>query len=182
MRIAFVADPSATWSLVREEGYKSMINSHLIQTLTLKPWHDSALWHWLGDCGIGSNAMAERAYVSKLTGNWPFLLYRFHERLSAEKDRWKQALESTIGPSQIPDLLPAFGLNIPEVAMVMKTFAQFGEPATVNDLSVLCDNLSSQLVQAVIDWADRLSLLTPAEDLKWRIDPIVAGLFRLEGG
>jgi len=178
--VLFVADPSTTWTLMQSpEHLEELIRERVVNTLSLKPWHASVLWQWLGDCGIGSNAADEQELISRSTGNWPYLLMEFRRRASSASN-WRTSIaevsQSVAETADRSEYLSVFGVDLPEPSRILSDMAFLGGRSSVVDLSGILENLPEKLVNATICWADRLSLATPSSESEWQLDPIVAKL------
>jgi hypothetical protein len=178
--VVFVADPSTTWTLTQNRRHlDELISKRLVNTLTLQPWHDSVLWQWLGDCGIGSNAADEQELISRSTGNWPFLLMEFRQRASGGT-AWRTSLtEVSQGLNEtttLSEYLDVFGLATLGPNRILEDLALLGGRGSVADLSGILETLPETLIDTTFCWADRLSLVKPTSTGEWELDPIVARL------
>jgi hypothetical protein len=158
---------------------EELISKRLVNALTLQPWHDSVLWQWLGDCGIGSNAADEQELISRNTGNWSYLLMAFRQRASGGTG-WRTSIaevyESLTDTGAQTEYLDVFGLAIPEPSRILRDMALLGGRGSVADLAGILDTLPEALVDTTIYWADRLSLVKPSSAGEWELDPIVVRL------
>jgi hypothetical protein len=61
----------------------------------LGPWHDGALRQWLDHYQLPTEREV-REKITGATGNWPLLLYRFHQRTEGHRRRWEPGLNDFI--------------------------------------------------------------------------------------
>jgi hypothetical protein len=182
--VTFVADPSAAWRLVQKFSKLEELQSEKrLAMLSLQTWHDSVVWHWLGDCRIGTNATEEKQLISEKTGNWPHLLMEFGRKASGEPD-WKRYLSDL--HSRLDDrttnteFAEVFGLTIPEPVKVLQEMALLGGRVSIADLAGLVDTIPLSVIENSIRWADRLGLVRRSARDEWEIDPIVAKVLPFE--
>ena len=184
VRIVFITDPQKAWELVNQsfiwDLYKDI-------TVSLKPWHDVALWQWLEDCSFPSNKQV-REKITDVTGNWSFMLQQFYELANSEPSRWQDALDNLEQRLETPEFLREVYLSMgfddsqPQRQQVLKILAEL-EEASVEDLIELVEEISPEIVNQTLQWADLLSLATPVgskNDGKnyWQIDPVVGRILQ----
>ncbi|NEP78770.1 MAG: hypothetical protein F6K39_11695 [Okeania sp. SIO3B3] len=180
VRIVFIASPQKAWQLVSQSSigfdrFKDM-------TVSLKPWHDVALRQWLEDCSF-PNAKQDREKITDVTGNWPILLQEFYKLANSEPSRWQDALDNLEQQLQTPEFVEnvyrkiGFDDSQPQRQQVLKILAELGE-ASVEDLIEFFEDISPEIINQTLLWADLLSLATPVgskNDGKnhWKINPVV---------
>jgi hypothetical protein len=177
LKVAFVADPQILWSILDEdaEGLQRLRDEGA-RVVSLVPWHDAALRHWLSDAfHSGPNDQAEREQISEVTRNWPSLLQRFHKLCQNSRLTWRDALEELKRQSQS---IPAaeFGLDNPGPHEVLNALSSFDAVSE----SELCDLLAGDVelltIQRSLRWAEPLALVRQAENGNYRLDPLVRKL------
>jgi hypothetical protein len=176
--IVFLADPEATWRLIQDRPVlEPLVADRKVNTISLQPWHSNVLWEWLGDCGIGSNAVDEQKEIGARTGRWPLILQDFRAAIVSGGKGWKAAIEEISDRVRHDPYrsayLDAFGLNVPVPRTVLSEMASLGCPVLIDDLAELIGNLSKVWISDAIYWADRLGLVQPAGGGEWQLDPIV---------
>ncbi|WP_426583040.1 hypothetical protein [Dapis sp. BLCC M229] len=126
-------------------------------TVSLKPWHDVALWQWLEDCSFPSNKEV-REKITNVTGNWSFLLQKFYQLANSEPSRWQDALDNLEQQLQNPEFVREVYLSMgfdnsqPQRQQVLKILAELGEES-VEDLIELVDDIP--LDDAIFDVLER---------------------------
>ena len=184
--IVFIADPETTWGLINDRAtIKALSSAHRINTVSLQPWHPSVLWQWLGDCGIGSNAVDEQEGIGARTGRWPMILEEFRSAIASGMS-WKTALEKISarlhnGEETRVLYLKAFGLNVSCPHTVINEMASLGGQVSLSDLVEILGTVPKSMVENVFHWADLLGLIQPAPGGEWAIDPIVSRVLVGEG-
>lgn len=177
LKVAFVADPQILWSILDEdaEGLQRLRDEGA-RVVSLVPWHDAALRHWLSDAfHSGPNDQAEREQISEVTWNWPSLLQRFHKLCQNSRLTWRDALEELKRQSQS---IPAeeFGLDHSGPHEVLNALSSFDAVSE----SELCDLLAGDVelltIQRSLRWAEPLALVRQAENGHYRLDPLVRKL------
>lgn len=181
VRIIFIADPATLWQLSSTQpNLDEFLSSHSVDTLSLQPWHKDALWHWLGECGVGSNTTEEQKEVESISGNWPKLLIEFRSRLS-NTTPWRTALVECA--RELEDAqsrskwLNNFGIGNDSAAVVLAVLAELG-PIPIEEIHLFTGDIPHDIVERRMVWADMLSLVRPTKDSKWVIDPVVARVLK----
>lgn len=178
LKIAFVADPKTLWTLVDPdaEGLQRLRDAG-VRLVSLAPWHDEVLRHWLSDAfHSGPNDKEEREQLSAATGNWASLLDRFHKLCRSGHGTWRDALEQL--RRQVSRIsLEEFGLDIDEPQRVMRELADLGS-ATEEDLCNLITGVEPIAVQRTLRWAEALLLVRQFEQGAYRLDPLVHSLIK----
>lgn len=179
--VVFVADPETAWSLSQHRSMlETLIASRRINTISLQPWHPSVLWRWLGDCGIGSNALEEQEEIGARTGRWPKLLEDFRGAIVSGGLTWKAALEEISkrleDGANLEMYREAFGLDVAVPAKVLEEMAALGGQVLINDLAELLNADPRGQIGDVFYWADRLGLIQPAPRGEWLLDTTVCKL------
>jgi hypothetical protein len=185
VRMVFVADPQLTWQLLSSN---ILVVDALIKqgvtTFSLQPWHDAALRQWLVDCGVGGPSdQGGRNQITTVTGNWPFLLGNFYQRCKSDPHRWERSLQELDEDLKGPfaqEVANTFGLHRPEVQRVLHDLIAL-EEASLEELVTVMEELSFEVIQQSLRWADLLHLTIPAKNGCWRVDDIVARLLPIMG-
>ncbi|WP_332973810.1 MULTISPECIES: AAA family ATPase [unclassified Microcoleus] len=181
MQLVFVADPQKAWQLVNHNSTGVDYFKEL-RSFSLKPWHDAALRHWLEDINL-PRELEVRKKITEVTGNWSNLLQEFY-KFSQADSRWQDSLPELKNQFNKSDqLINSMGFDgcEPQIKLVMRTLAQWGE-AAVEELIDLVDDVSPEVVKQTLRWADLLSLVSHLGNQKqdgkdyWQIDPVVGRL------
>ena len=182
VRVFFIAGSKAAWQFVSNEEKKpQQLASKETGVITLRPWHPSALHHWLKEweAVVGDGG---RQRISAVTGNWPYLLRRFADQ--ASPTQWKEDLNvfEKECEEEADDILAAFGLGDSHRRRVLSLLAEFDSPAveeesdkpglTEEGLLILAEDedLSEDFVSDTLRWANFLHLIRP-EGRRWRVAP-----------
>ncbi len=183
MQLVFVADPQKAWQLVNHNS-TGFDYSKELRYLSLKPWHDAALRHWLEDVNL-PRELEVRKKITEVTGNWSNLLQEFYQFSQADP-RWQDSLAQLKNQFNKSDkLINSMGFDgcEPQRKLVMRTLAQWGE-AAVEELIDLVDDVSPEVVKQTLRWADILSLVSHLGNQKqdgkdyWEIDSVVGCLLQ----
>ena len=183
IQLAFVADTQKVWQLV---NYSSTGFDYFkeVRYFSLKPWHDAALRHWLEDAKLPSG-LEVRKKITEVTGNWSNLLQKFFQFSQANPHRWQDSLAELKHQFNNSDqLINSMGFDgcEPQIKLVMRTLAQWGEAAAVEELIEVLDDVSPEIVKQTLRWAELLSLVSHLGNQKqdgkdyWQIDPVVGRL------
>lgn len=183
IQLAFVADPQKAWQLVIPNliGLDSFKE---LRFFSLKPWHDAALRHWLEDAKL-PRELEVRNKITAVTGNWSNLLQEFYQFSQANPHCWQDSLAELKNQFNKSDkLINSMGFDgcEPQRKLVMRTLAQWGEAAAVEELIEVLDDVSPEIVKQTLKWADLLSLVSHLGNQKqngkdyWQIDPVVGRL------
>ncbi|WP_332987589.1 MULTISPECIES: AAA family ATPase [unclassified Microcoleus] len=185
IQLAFVADPQKVWQLVNysSTGFDSFKE---LRYFSLKPWHDAALRHWLEDANLPSE-LEVRKKITEVTGNWSNLLQEFYQFSQLNPHRWQDSLGELKHQFNKSDkLINSMGFDgcEPQIKLVMRTLAEWGEAAAVEELIEFLDDVSPEVVKQTLRWADLLSLVSHLGNQKqdgkdyWQIDPVVGRLLK----
>jgi hypothetical protein len=179
-RLVFIADPSATWSIIPEVDTIKKAGANLV---SLTPWHDAALQHWLDETGFANVSSSDRVRINEVTGNWPVLLNCFHQRCGNILHIWRHVLDQLdseiSGNLQINgfNLEKLFGVNRQEARLVLSDLAIL-EEASADELSALNSAVPVETADHVLKWAALLSLVQPSGNERFRIDSILGRVLR----
>jgi RNA polymerase sigma factor (sigma-70 family) len=183
IQLVFIADPQKAWQLVIHNWTGFDLFKDL-RFFSLKPWHDAALRHWLEDANLPSE-LEVRKKITKVTGNWSNLLQKFYQFSQANPHCWQDSLAELENQFNKSDkLINSMGFDgcEPQRKLVMRTLAQWGEAAAVEELIEVLDDVSPEVVKQTLRWADLLSLVSHLGNQKqdgkdyWQIDPVVGRL------
>jgi hypothetical protein len=180
-RVVFVADPQAAWQLMGSgaDGFQSLMEKE-VTPFSLRPWHDTALQHWLDDCGFPSDKQKRNA-ISDITGNWPLLLRRYYQSCKTnlqQRERQLQILQHSI--SDADDAIKfaqSLGLDLREPRRVLRDLAILGE-ATEEDLIGIVQDIPPEIVRSTLRWADFLGLASPEGNGIWQVDRVVSRILK----
>ncbi|MDY7004428.1 MAG: sigma-70 family RNA polymerase sigma factor [Cyanobacteriota bacterium] len=185
-KIVFMGNSEQAWQSI---SYN--LKEKELTTLTLKPWSDAALRHWLDDCHFDSEPTV-REKITNVTGNWSFLLQQFYQLANSEPSRWQDALADWEQQLETPDFVREVYLSMgfddsqPQRQQVLKALADWENEASVEDLILLAEdkNISPEIIKKTLQWADLLSLVNPVGSEKndgknyWKINPVVGRLLQ----
>ncbi|WP_333398597.1 AAA family ATPase [Microcoleus sp. K4-B3] len=183
IQLVFVADPQKAWQLVIPNSI-GLDSFKELRFFSLKPWHDAALRHWLEDAKLPSG-LEVRKKITEVTGNWSNLLQEFYQFSQANPHRWQDSLAELKNQFNNSDkLINSMGFDgcEPQRKLVMRTLAQWGEAAAVEELIEVLDDVSPEIIKQTLRWADILSLVSHLGNQKqdgkdyWQIDPVVGRL------
>jgi|GEM_PF-620335 len=183
IQLVFVADPQKAWQLVihNSTGFDCFKE---LRFFSLKPWHDAALRHWLEDAKLPSG-LEVRKKITEVTGNWSNLLQKFYQFSQANPHCWQDSLGELKHQFNNSDkLINSMGFDgcEPQRKLVMRTLAEWGEAAAVEELIEVLDDVSPEIVKQTLRWAELLSLVSHLGNQKqdgkdyWQIDPVVGRL------
>ncbi|WP_341735856.1 AAA family ATPase [Microcoleus sp. CAWBG640] len=185
IQLVFVADPQKAWQLV---NYSSTGFDYFkeLRYFSLKPWHEAALRHWLEDAKLPREKEVMNK-ITEVTGNWSNLLQEFYQFAQANPHCWQDSLAQLKNQFNKSDkLINSMGFDgcEPQRKLVMRTLAQWGEAAAVEELIEFLDDVSPEIVKQTLRWADLLSLVSHLGNQKqdgkdyWQIDPVVGRLLK----
>jgi hypothetical protein len=181
VRIIFIADPATLWQLSSTQpNLLAFLVAQGVDCLSLQPWHKDALWHWLGECGVGSNTTEEQKEIEVVTGNWPKILLEFKSKLN-NAIPWREALADCAREMEDPEgqkaWLGSFGLANDTANTILGLVAELG-PIPIEEISLFAGEVPKDVVERRMVWADMLSLVRPTKDSRWLVDPIVSRLLK----
>jgi hypothetical protein len=182
VRVVFVAASDALLQLVT--GELDEIEGAGVELLSLGPWQETALQHWL-DMNHLPTETAIRQRVRALTGNRPLLVYRFLQE-AKHYAHWEQAarqFEADLArPEGRQDILTALGLGrgreLPhQVLRHLALLEREDQAVTSSQLAqALRDSGMDAPVDAILRWAELLQLVFKASADSWHLDRWVAPL------
>jgi hypothetical protein len=193
IRVAFLADPSRVWALLRDRGGTSVATRALqdlgVTVQSLRPWREAAVRQWADDLRLPTAAGAFAiSNVLARTGNWPSLLAAYlgaaRQRSSRASDPGGDFLSVILRRDGLTRVLRTFGLDETEPVRILKQLQrlrlELNEPITLETIVTLGDNVSSDLAEHSLAWAEALSLVESVPcgsgERSWTIDPIVSVL------
>lgn len=185
VQVVFVANPSQAWAMASEwSADVQKLEDRGVRRIGLARWLEPAIRQWLDDCSFGNEAQERWSQILDITGGWPVLLYDFLHNTGPDRDRWQDALNATgnaLGASeQTGNWYKCFGIDACKRHDILRTWADYHDPVTIQDLAELADVPASK-VQTVVRWAELLSLAAPAGNGTWHLDPVVAKLVQAAG-
>jgi hypothetical protein len=186
VRIVFVIDPPHCWHILYDSQQTiNDLKNRGATTFSLKPWSDLAVRQWLDDFGVVHGGEESRRKIFEKTGNWPWMLYKFHDNCLREAHKWQDllpTLDELFSPTSIKGIVDVFGLNIDGPKIVVKALADIGEATTEELIDLLePDQISSHMVETTIKWAERLALFQIRTGGVWNLDPLVLKIVRTAG-
>lgn len=173
-RILFLGDTSDAWAWLDAGG---LDESGVVSTLTLTQWAVSFVGQWGRDAGFGPLGKDDLGTWGEALGWWGGLLVPLGERLKLVPAAWQRTFETY--RQQLPETLRGtISRDLPpELAHPLQVLASYGGPLSEADWLELLKAPDSQpepeWLKKIIQWADLLSLLTPAEGGTWAIDRVV---------
>lgn len=173
--VLFAADAATMWSFLRDST--SAAEPAGLSWLTLLPWHDGFVRHWLQEQHLPSEASL-RKQISEATGFWPQLLYALTDGCSEVNElarRLEQRANLLATPEHASSLLRDFGLSDSETVSVLSPLAILEKPMTPAEIGVE-SNLPVELVERRLRWADFLGIVSRAGAEYWQIDPFIGKL------
>ena len=177
VKVVFVASPSVLWRLCRQQGAGALGGMSL---LTLAPWHESAVQHWLNECDLHR---VPRQRLSALTGNWAQPLQQFFLAARDNVHRWETILEEServaVEVEATAGLVRAFGCDVDPPGTLLQNLAAYGpiDPAEFVDL---VEAKHAQYAAATWRWAELLGLVRPVRDRLWALDEVVSRVLHAE--
>lgn len=185
-RAIFIADPQQTWDLLTSdaEGLERALSGET-RPIVLQPWQDAALHQWFIDCDISPREPEVRARVTNATGNWPALLYAYHQRVHKNLSDWEGVLGTMVAEQErLPTaerLASEFGLTIGEPQQVLGVLAELfdGTPVPSSDIVALLEGeLAEGSIHRSLHWASLLNLIMPAGHYRWLMPPVLQRVLR----
>lgn len=175
-KVVFLADPSISWQIAKD-GVLAQLRDQW-HTTTLRPWDDPALRQWLEDCQYIDADRSQRQIITKVTGNWPKLLYELNANRT-RNTRWQTKLDDfkLDITNNRERYLAWFGLSDPKSIRnrVLTNLAIVSE-ASLSELTDLDHDISSNDVRQTVQWADALGLCLSGSMGHWTLDPLVQEL------
>ena len=165
VRLVFVADALATWSLVADVETVRNTGASIV---SLTPWHDSALQHWLDEAGFANVSRSDRERITQVTGNWPVLQEIFHQRCRSALHAWREALDrleaDTSGKQKTEglNLERLFGIDRAEARLLLNDLAIL-EEASAEELSALNSELPVEVAEHALKWGALLQSVSRSE-------------------
>jgi hypothetical protein len=175
LTVLFIADAKRTAATF--QGLEGAADEGIRQ-LTLRPWHDAAVRHWLEELGISGEQASEatRKAIKTATGDWPELLMRLNTSHPQGLLRACDEIDSLFSDrTQLLKLRSAFGFHDQSAENPLRIAAQLKEFTVeeVCDFAEATDDQARQRIASQIAWADRLGLVT-LSGAKLTIDPIAS--------
>jgi hypothetical protein len=173
--IVFIADPLKAWHLpIEQESLQGKI-----QTLSLEPFHDSAVHLWLLDTPHGRQDNESRKKLRELTGNWPGLLYTIDEFVTASDDSrsfTNLEIEELLAQIGKPKLMRLFGLDVLDDHRPLQFLADSGDGWTTADIIAGLKeegiDISQEQTNRILEWGQSIGLLQK-NGSEWVLDSIL---------
>ena len=177
--MVFLAEPATLWRLVSEDpGLQSLE----VAWMSLLPWHDGFVRHWLQERHLPSD-LEQRERLAKATGNWPELLYGLLDGCTeaGELKARIAAREASSGSrEERQTYLEAFGLVTHDAYPTLYALAVIEDPVELADLAEVA-RLPQEKVRTALHWAELLGLARRAGGEFWSVDPMVRTVIDSEG-
>ena len=107
----FLLDPKRIWDLLSQNDNSfEKIENHNIPIISIPQWKEDIAKEWFKETGCVNANIAE---IFDITGNWHYLLDKYHAKIFPTPEAWREhlsVLESEMYSSK-PELLVDFGLN-----------------------------------------------------------------------
>ncbi|WP_246163645.1 sigma-70 family RNA polymerase sigma factor [Brasilonema sennae] len=189
VRVVFIADPQKAWQLISKNNteFHSMNG---LTTLSLKPWHDTALRQWLQDCNFPSDK-DNREKITAVTGNWSTLLNRFYQNSKSAIHHWElhlEELKDSFNNSQeaLDFITVQLGIECYEQHKVLRDLADWCQSSedsiSTEELVALIDDIQPDVVKKVLKWADLLSFVYPVGKKEgkdyWCVQPTIGHILK----
>lgn len=179
--VVFIADPTRLYSVISEWSKLIEIGATL---LYLHPWREPALRQWLTDSPIGKQPAEVRNEMSKLTGNWQFLLQELLKYANGRKIDKKSIKEFEasffMNRDKVKELLSVFGVSSIENKSVFKILAEYDDEMTAKDIIYWSEGAFREEdileIEKILFWASKLDLLTVYKG--YRLDGVVAKIIK----
>ncbi|WP_414588838.1 sigma-70 family RNA polymerase sigma factor [Scytonema sp. PCC 10023] len=189
VRVVFVADPQKAWQLITTNNTEfHSVNG--LTTLSLKPWHDTALRQWLQDCNFPSDKDS-REKITAVTGNWSTLLNRFYQNSKSAIHHWElhlEELKDSFNNSQeaLDFITVQLGIERYEQQKVLRDLADWCQSSedsiSTEELVALIDDIQPDVVKKVLRWADLLSFVYPVGKKEgkdyWCVQPVIGHILK----
>jgi hypothetical protein len=173
--VLFTADAATMWNFLLDST--AAAEPAGLAWMTLLPWHDGFVRHWLQEQHLPSEANL-RKQIRDLTGFWPQLLYALTDGCSEANDltrRLEQRANLLSTPEHASNLLRDFGLSDNETVSVLSPLAILDKAMTPAEIGVE-SNLPIELVERRLRWADFLGVVSRAGAEYWQIEPFIGKL------
>lgn len=83
-------------------------------------------------------------------------------------------------PKIAADIARNLGLTLHEPCKILRDLVTLGE-ASVEELAGIIEDISDEVVQQSLRWAELLSLVTPVGHSSWQVNPLVARILETVG-
>jgi hypothetical protein len=168
LRVLFVADPSAGWAWLAEEGVRALGAAEI----TVRPWHETALRRWVEEVEFNDPNRVCDAIRTHL-GGWYSLVGEFAAGCRDNPAAWPAALEAVLArwPGD-PQWVGSCDIPV-EAREVLAVMAEYRDPIRPADLE---DLAGAMAVRRTLVWADRFAYIRRADDEggeRWVVDPVV---------
>jgi hypothetical protein len=177
VRVVFAATPNTCWQLIcQEHAELQQCREEGLTEVGLQPWHDSALRQWLEDNGLGPREPDGRELVRLYTGNWSNLLQEYYSLCTRQKLEPIDALDRIdrlLSSDHKDRFLRAFGLPSSTIRRRVLTELGKSEPAAAGDLAGKLPDANEHLIHCILQWADRLNLITSIGRQYWHVNSAV---------
>jgi len=181
-RVFFLVEPNALFSWLkipidrRPETYLGTV-----QTNSLRRWSESSLERWLNELSLPPNTPEQREEIMARSGGWPSLLYRFAIFCIQEHLGWEEALDRLTAELMERDgksgFLASIGLQENSIQhRFMKSWAEFGEEMSVDDLESINEQVDEEEIQRLLSFGETLGLCRQTEGDKWKQQGLVSRL------
>ena len=173
--VIFTANPQKAWEWVQlqDKDHLTEVTLH-----TLKPWDDQALRTWLQDEAIGPQAQDDRKKLTYHTGNWGGLLHSFGDLCKKGSRNWMDALNSVSEEVSLQSSWSPFTHTPPSLLTCYQYLADFNDPISITELSLLTDNLNEEDLIKYIKWGDMLALVSQQGRDKWQLNSFITKIVK----
>ena len=178
VRVLFLADGDRLLALMREAGVPWFSR---LERISLEPWRDGFVRQWMLDVGIADSADL-RQRIHEMTGGWPALLMRLHDRSAylGSAEAGLEELDTELSDKQEQqEWRRQFSLDDPVTRAVLRPLAHYGDvPRDWIVEEAAEEGVEADEVKLRLRWAHHLNLVRQGPT--WTINPVVARLVRAE--
>lgn len=176
VRAVFEAGPALLWQMAKA-GTIGQLAQWTV--LPLKPWSDAYLWTWLEDMNLPPQKNIRQA-ILRATDGRPGLIIQLHPDLDAGPrilDRVEAFEASLSNPERATAVLAGLGVTCEDMRKGLGVIKELsGEKS--EEFQRFWDDMGAREVALpdFLCWADYLSLIRPAGQDRWEIEPFVGKL------
>lgn len=178
--ICFIADAKWLWTTFFDTQSEQLD----IPWVSLLPWRENFVKQYLEDQQLSMPT----ELIREASGFWPTLLYPLVKgcKQVTELERRAYAVKEQLkGRLELEQLLVKFGLYDATTIAILRTLAEYGEPAEACEITELVpvelDGVSIGLVNRILAWGELLGITRREGQNYWNLDKFVARLLLATG-